>query len=211
MASMTVLYQWRSAQSPRTCSIETRRSTQAVSAWVVFRRERRAAGPMAGRPVSVKVDQDAASALYASRMASRIASCAVASPFAGRSSAKLRRSPIHGVCRAGNVTLRPPARRSQTEKPMSLSPGQRAGVGFEDHFRVGELPWGIAGHLGMIRTDITCSFCLDMGPPVSSPWICDRRRWLSSRGSYGCRRTRVGRMGSTSACAVTEKSVDVLL
>ena len=40
--------------------------------------------------------------------------------------------------------------------------------------------------------------------PVSSRWMCDRRRWLSS-WIYGCRRTSVGRMGSVSACAVAEK------
>ena len=40
----------------------------------------------------------------------------------GRSSAKLRRSPLTEYCRAGNVTLRPPVLRSQTAKPISFSP-----------------------------------------------------------------------------------------
>ena len=41
----------------------------------------------------------------------------------GRSSAKLRRSPLTEYWRAGNVTLRPlPLLRSQIPKPISFSP-----------------------------------------------------------------------------------------
>ena len=100
---------------------------------------------MTGRPVSVKVDQDAASRrLYASRMASRIASCAVASPFAGRSSAKLRRSPLTEYLPGRERDVAPSRTPFPDGEADELEPGQRAGVGFEDHFRVGELPWGIA-------------------------------------------------------------------
>src|SRR5688572_22926337 len=40
----------------------------------------------------------------------------------GRSSEKLRRSPLTEYWRAGNVTFRPPVLRSQTANPTSLSP-----------------------------------------------------------------------------------------
>ena len=43
----------------------------------------------------------------------------------GRSSEKLRRSPLTEYWRAGNVTLRPvPLRRSQTENPISFRPSR---------------------------------------------------------------------------------------
>ena len=55
-------------------------------------------------------------------MRSRTASCAVVSTT-GRSSAKLRRSPLIEYDRAGNVTFRPlPPRRSEMLKPMSFRP-----------------------------------------------------------------------------------------
>src|SRR5262245_60546123 len=56
-------------------------------------------------------------------MSSRILFCAVVSPI-GRSSAKLRRSPLTEYERAGKVTLRPdpPPRRSHTAKPTSFNP-----------------------------------------------------------------------------------------
>ena len=58
----------------------------------------------------------------------------------GRSSAKLRRSPLTLYCRAGNVTVRAPSRRSQTAKPISLRPAQRP-VG-EMQLRIG-FPGGL--------------------------------------------------------------------
>ena len=61
-------------------------------------------------------------------MSSRIRSCAVASAI-GRSSAKLRRSPLTEYCRAGNVTFRPPpVRRSHTPKPISFRPSNTPSV-----------------------------------------------------------------------------------
>src|SRR5687768_14846439 len=121
---------------------------------------------MTGRPVSVKVDQDAASRrLYASRMASRIASCAPTSPFAGRSNAKLRRSPLTEYCRAGNVTLRPPARRSQMAKPTSFMPVNGPASASKITSASASLPAGVLDVLGRIRTDINSVFCVDIGPP----------------------------------------------
>ena len=59
---------------------------------------------------------------YAWRIRSRRRSWAVESVI-GRSSAKLRRSPLTEYWRAGNVTFRPlPLRRSQTAKPTSFKP-----------------------------------------------------------------------------------------
>src|SRR5260221_11085895 len=59
---------------------------------------------------------------YASRMRSRMRSWACTSVI-GRSSAKLRRSPLTAYDRAGNVTFRPlPPRRSQMLKPISFRP-----------------------------------------------------------------------------------------
>ena len=59
----------------------------------------------------------------ASRISARSLSCDVTSTI-GRSSAKLRRSPLTAYDRDGNVTLRPgpPPRRSQIENPISFSP-----------------------------------------------------------------------------------------
>src|SRR5437879_6285912 len=59
--------------------------------------------------------------LYASSTSSRTRFCALVSTI-GRSSAKLRRSPLTAYWRAGNVTLRPPAppRLSHTLNPISV-------------------------------------------------------------------------------------------
>ena len=76
------------------------------------------------------------------RIRSRTRSCAVASP-SGRSSAKLRRSPLTEYWRAGNVTLRPlPVLRSQIRKANQLQPVERP-VG-EVQLRVGQLARRIA-------------------------------------------------------------------
>ena len=65
---------------------------------------------------------------YACSTRSRTRSCAAASAI-GRSSAKLRRSPLTEYWRAGNVTLRPlPLRRSQTANPISFKPSSTPSV-----------------------------------------------------------------------------------
>ena len=65
---------------------------------------------------------------YACSTRLRTRSCDAASPM-GRSSAKLRRSPLTAYWRAGNVTLRPlPLRRSHTANPISFKPSSTPSV-----------------------------------------------------------------------------------
>ena len=47
-----------------------------------------------------------------------------------------------------------------------LQAAERTSLGFEDHLRVRELPWGLALVFGMIRTDTTSAFWLD----IKSSW-----------------------------------------
>src|SRR5688572_307691 len=108
-------------------------------------------------------------------MHSRIASWVLASPLEGRSSAKLRRSPLTEYCRAGNVTLRPPLRRSQTAKPTSLSPLNGPESASKTTSASASFPAGVLAVLGRIFTDTTAVLCLDMGSPWT-PTIGNRRR-----------------------------------
>jgi hypothetical protein len=62
----------------------------------------------------------------------------------GRSSAKLRRSPLTEYCRAGNVTFwPPPLRRSQIAKPISLRPA--SGPSLKCSSASASLPGGLPG------------------------------------------------------------------
>ena len=68
--------------------------------------------------------------------------CAVVSTI-GRSSAKLRRSPLTLYCRAGNVTFRPPAAAPFPDGEADQLAGRRVGLG-EVQFGVGELAGRVA-------------------------------------------------------------------
>ena len=86
---------------------------------------------------------------YACSTSSRMRSCALVSAM-GRSSAKLRRSPLTAYWRAGNVTLRPPPpRRSQMEKPISFKPSSYA---------VGEMQLGIREFAGRVAFVVRSDF-----------------------------------------------------
>src|SRR5438876_1055554 len=84
----------------------------------------------------------------AERCSWRMRSCAVVSTI-GRSSAKLRRSPLTLYCLAGNVTLRPgPPRRSQTENPINFRPA--SGPFVKCSSASASLPGGFPLSLGVI-------------------------------------------------------------
>src|SRR5687768_444049 len=51
---------------------------------------------------------------------------------------------VNGVLPGGERDVTPSRTSFPDGEADELEPVQRAGVGFEDHFRVGELPWGIA-------------------------------------------------------------------
>src|SRR5439155_17496218 len=89
--------------------------------------------------------------LYASSTSSRTRFCALASTI-GRSSAKLRRSPLTAYWRAGNVTLRPPAppRLSHTLNPSSFKPSSTPLVKCSS--ASASLPGGFPRSLGVILT-----------------------------------------------------------
>src|SRR5688572_13491520 len=115
--------------------------------------------------------------LYASRIASRIGSCAVGSPFAGRNSAKLRRSPFTEYCRAGNVTFSPPVRRSQMLKPINLSPLSGPASDSKITSASASFPAGLPFSFGIIFTDTSSPLLLDMGFLQGPPRAWARRRW----------------------------------
>src|SRR6202163_3706375 len=92
----------------------------------------------------------------------RIASCALRSPFVGRNSAKLRRSPFTEYCRAGNVTFRPPSRRSHTAKPINFSPLSGPASLSKITSASASFPAGVACSFGMIFTDTDSPVTLDM-------------------------------------------------
>ena len=78
---------------------------------------------------------------------------AVGSSLIGRSSAKLRRSPLTEYWRAGNVTLRPPPpRRSQIANPMSFSPAN--GPSVKCSSASASFPGGLPLSFGVILTGI---------------------------------------------------------
>src|SRR5215213_5910958 len=51
---------------------------------------------------------------------------------------------VHGVLPGRERDVAPSRTPFPDGEADELEAGQQAGVGFEDHFRVGELPWGIA-------------------------------------------------------------------
>ena len=89
--------------------------------------------------------------VYASRMHCRIASCVLVSPLAGRSNAKLRRSPFTEYLPSRKRHVSPSiATFPHTEADESQS-AERSAIGSEDHLRVSQLPLGIAA---LIRKDL---------------------------------------------------------
>src|ERR1700726_936170 len=92
----------------------------------------------------------------------RIASCALSSPFEGRNSAKLRRSPFTEYCRAGNVTFLPPLRRSQTAKPINFSPLSGPASPSKITSASASFPAGVPCWFGMIFTDTNAPALFDM-------------------------------------------------
>src|SRR5881396_2805408 len=99
-----------------------------------------------------------------------IASCALVSPLAGRSSAKLRRSPFTEYCRAGNVTFLPPLRRSQIAKPINFSPVSGPASASKITSASASFPGGLPVVVGVTRTDTSSVLPFDM---LSS--LCGRR------------------------------------
>src|SRR5436190_13938586 len=119
-----------------------------------------------------------------------IASCALCSPLAGRSSEKLRRSPFTEYCRAGNVTFFPPSRRSHTAKPLSFIPLSGPASASKTTSASASFPAGEPCSLGMIFTDTSSPFDLDMvvlqdcrGPETDgSGWFARVLRTPANRG-----------------------------
>jgi hypothetical protein len=72
----------------------------------------------------------------------------------GRSSAKVRRSPLTLYCLAGNVTFRPapPPRRSQIANPINFSPS--SGPSLKCSSASASFPGGLPLSFGMIMTVI---------------------------------------------------------
>src|SRR6187399_721457 len=91
-----------------------------------------------------------------------IASCALCSPLAGRSSAKLRRSPFTENCRAGNVTFLPPSRRSHTAKPVSVIPLSGPASASKTSSASASFPGGLPCAFGVILTDMSSPCELDI-------------------------------------------------
>ena len=98
----------------------------------------------------------------------------------GRSSAKLRRSPLTLYCRAGNVTLCPPApppRRSQMEKPISFKPS--SGPSVKCSSASATFPGGFPLSFGVILTVMAALLPMMQPPASGGSWI--RRRARTSR------------------------------
>ena len=120
---------------------------------------------------------------YACRIRSRTRSCAVASAT-GRSSAKLRRSPLTEYWRAGNVTFRPlPLRRSQTAKPISLSPS--SGPSVKCSSASASLPGGLPLSFGddfdlprRFAPDVACASAVPFQTQGTCRKPCRRCAWL---------------------------------
>src|SRR5919106_5617151 len=91
-----------------------------------------------------------------------MASWALTSPLAGRSSAKDRRSPFTEYCRAGNVTFLPPLRRSQIAKPISFSPPSGPASASKITSASASFPGGLPDVFGMTRTDTSSVLPFDM-------------------------------------------------
>src|SRR4029450_4839114 len=119
-----------------------------------------------------------------------MSSCAPCSPLAGRSSAKLRRSPFPEYCRAGNVPFLPPSRRSHTAKPTSFIPLSGPASASKTTSASASFPAGEPCSLGMIFTDTSSPLDLDMvvlqdcrGPETDgSGWFARVLRTPANRG-----------------------------
>src|SRR6478609_7706977 len=113
----------------------------------------------------------------------RIASCTPASPFAGRRSEKLRRSPLTEYVRAGNVTFLPPVVRSHIAKPSNRRPLNGPLPASKITSTSASFPLGEPLSLRTIFTDITSPLPLDMMDLRKNTADLDRQRWLGSRES----------------------------
>src|SRR5262245_50716108 len=168
-------------------------------------------GRCARHPVQQSTVQTAGSRrLYASRMQSRIASCVVRSSVEERSNAKLRRPPFTEYCREGNVTFFPPSRRSHTAKPTSFIPLSGPASASKITSASASFPGGLPLSFGMIRTDTTSAFWLDIksscGHRLSeTSGAGEVRRFLRTPRDEG------GRTILEGSCVVTDRAVDVLI
>src|SRR6185436_19991729 len=126
-----------------------------------------------------------------------IASCALASPLAGRSNAKLRRSPFTEYCRAGNVTFLPPSRRSHTPKPMRRSPWSGPVPASKITSASASFPLGLPLSFGRIRTDTTSPLPSDMMGLHETP-----RVWTGGVGYVHAGRYDARNKGGTHGPAV---------